>query len=104
MNKATLYFATNRRHEGNDRWHPVGYGKIFSRDGKQNLRFGELTVEVDYHKITDYLNRPPGDRTGDGEKLSGYLKDQARKASITAYEDGTVDATKAIRLARTHPP
>lgn len=35
-----IYLATNRCHEGDDRWHPVRYGKVFSSDGMENLRFG----------------------------------------------------------------
>ncbi len=96
MNEATLYFATNRRHQGADRWHPDGYGKKFSKDGKQNLRFGELTMKVDNNKIDDCLESQSGGRTGDGEKLSGYLKKQAKTAIITAYEDETALSTKPI--------
>jgi esterase/lipase superfamily enzyme len=47
MGERVLYFATNRRHEGEDQWNPTGYGSDFSRSGLENLRFGKVTVNVD---------------------------------------------------------
>ena len=32
MTTLELYFATNRKHQGDDRWHPTGYGTTFSDD------------------------------------------------------------------------
>ena len=46
MTKLTLYYATNRKHEGKDRWHPESYGTKFSDDGMENLRFGAVSVEA----------------------------------------------------------
>jgi len=96
MATTSLFFATNRKHEGKDRWHPTGYGKNFSMDGMQNLRFGELTLEVTNSEIHKFLNKEDNSRQGDGEGLSGYLAKKAKKANITAYEDLTSKAKKLI--------
>lgn len=96
MATTSLFFATNRKHKGKDRWHPTGYGKDFSKDGIQNLRFGELTLEVNNSEIQKFLNKKVNKRTGDGEGLSGYLAKLAKKATITAYEDFTSDAEEII--------
>ncbi|HFD92000.1 MAG TPA: alpha/beta hydrolase [Gammaproteobacteria bacterium] len=86
--KLKLFYATNRRHEGADRWRPEGYGKDFSSDGMENLRFGRLTMEVDEEIVARHLNRRKGsdpDR-GDGEALAGYLARRAGEdADIRAY-------------------
>ncbi len=55
--KLKLFYATNRRHQGKDRWHPEGYGKDFSRDGMENLPFGQATVEADDYNGTRSLHR-----------------------------------------------
>ena len=100
MKTAKLYFATNRAHEGKNRWKPTGYGIKFSSDGHENLRFGELTLKYDQGKVDKCLNKEFGNgRIGDGEKLSGVLAASAKKASITAYEDHTATAKKAIAQA-----
>ncbi|MBL7995151.1 hypothetical protein JNM05_07235, partial [bacterium] len=49
MSERILYYATNRKHEGN-RWKPTGYGTKFSDDGLENLRFGKVTVNADEAK------------------------------------------------------
>lgn len=67
MTERRLFYATNRNHLGNDRWHPDGYGKQFSDDGVENLRFGRLTVEVDESKLASILRQtevPWGKATG----------------------------------------
>ncbi len=97
MNTLKLFFATNRNHEGSNRWKPKGYGKKFSGDGHENLRFGELTMEADQPTIQKHLTKKYKDnRVGDGEGLSGYLSKCAKNAKITAYEDKTSEAKAVI--------
>ncbi len=73
MTELTLYFATNRGHQGDDRWHPTGYGKGFSNDGQENLRFGKVRVTADPNRVADLLAADSGFGPGHGEKLAGYL-------------------------------
>jgi len=89
--KITLYYATNRNHQGNNRWEPEGYGKNFSSDRNSNLRFGKVELTVDEKIIeTDYLTKTKHKRIGDGIGLSGYLTNLAKKhAKIKAYKDIT---------------
>jgi len=47
MKEPSLYYATNRKHVGSDRWNPTAYGKNFSDDGAKNLRFGWLSLSTD---------------------------------------------------------
>ena len=83
----TLYFATNRNHLG-QRWSPNGYGKNFSADRANNLRFGQITVEVSANKVQGYLNNKVNNRIGDGEELSHYIAEKLRKnSSIIAFEE-----------------
>jgi len=97
MQTVKLYFATNRKHLGKDRWKPTGYDNVPSSEGAENLRFGELTVKVDSGKVDKCLSKKfKGGRIGDGEGLTVYLKNACEKASINAYEDPTVDTKKAI--------
>lgn len=87
MSEYKLYYATNRKHKGS-RWHPDSYGKKFSDDGMENLRFGVLTVNADDKTVQKYLNAPLKDcGAGDGEKLAAYLARCAEKAEIVAYEE-----------------
>lgn len=97
MGSVKLFFATNRNHLGKDRWNPKGYGKKFSKDGHENLRFGELSIDFDDNKVNSYLNKNfDGNRIGDGEGLSDYFSKQAKNAVITAYQDDTAKAKEAI--------
>ncbi len=57
MKALSLFYATNRRHEGKDRFRPEGYGAKFSDDGSENLRFGKLTLQADERKINEFLNK-----------------------------------------------
>ena len=41
--KTTVFYATNRAHEGPQRFQPLRYGTRFSSDGMENLRFGRVT-------------------------------------------------------------
>lgn len=88
MTKLTLYYATNRKHDGKDRWHPESYGTKFSDDGMENLRFGAVSVEADQKKIDRFLGTDLRDcGTGDGEGLGGYLSKCAESAKIEAYRE-----------------
>lgn len=88
MAKLTLYYATNRRHEGKDRWRPDSYGTKFSDDGMENLRFGFVSVDADDKKIAKYLGADVQDcGVGDGIGLGDYLSECARTARIEAYRE-----------------
>lgn len=88
MKTYRLYYATNRNHEGKDRWHPDSYGGKFSNDGTENLRFGKLTVEADEKKVRGFLTDKLGFLgTGDGNGLSGYFTDRAERARIEAFPE-----------------
>lgn len=92
-----LFFATNRNHEGKNRWAPTGYGKNFSSDGHYNLRFGKLSITAKDADVSALVNKDfGGGRKGDGEGLSGHLTKLAKKAKITAYEDKTAIANEPI--------
>jgi len=80
MGEIKLYYATNRKHEG-DRWHPKSYGKSFSDDGMENLRFGKITRTVNESAIAKYLS------AGDGEGLSRDLTKYAKSPNIVAYKE-----------------
>lgn len=86
----TLYFGTNRNHLGTNRWKPDGYGKQFSSDGRENLRFGHISFSATDSTVQSYLTASVHDRTGDGVGLSKYLETcLAENGSVTAYEDQT---------------
>ncbi len=88
MAKLTLYYATNRKHEGKDRWHPDSYGTKFSDDGMENLRFGFVSVDADDKKIDKFLNADMKDcGAGDGIGLGDYLAGCAESARIEAYRE-----------------
>lgn len=96
MTTLTLYFATNRGHEGDDRWRPKRYGAKFSSDGVENLRFGRLTLEADEARVRRLAGADLGaSGSGDGEKLGDYLGTCARQADIQAFQEkldpGTAD-------------
>lgn len=85
-----LFYATNRSHEGDDRWNPTGYGPEFSKDGLENLRFGKLTLDADDNIVEGFLKQTDGYGVGNGIELSGYLKNQAeifKNIKIMAYQE-----------------
>ncbi|MFT6845070.1 MAG: esterase/lipase superfamily enzyme [Flavobacteriales bacterium] len=99
--KTTLYFATNRKHEGANQWNPTGYGKDFSNDGHYNLRFGELSFDVDELEVNNHLTKTfKSGRKGDGEELSKYLAETAKGADISSYEDVTATTTSEIKFEK----
>ncbi len=86
----SLYFATNRGHEGVNRFQPDRYGKRFSTDGMENLRFGRLVFKTDPERVAQLLNTAPNPLMGpgDGESLQGYFASCARNSQrIQAYEE-----------------
>lgn len=101
MSKARLFFATNRKHEG-DQWKPDGYGKEFSASGYHNLRFGTVSLSVDEAKVDKFLNKTVYKRKGDGEGLADYFTElatkakEAKKAGIIAFEDDSLKAEQTI--------
>ena len=85
-----LFYATNRRHTGDDRWSPTGYGTDFSSDGQENLRFGKISFDADEIEINKHLQRKKkGEKDGgDGEKLASYLAKCINQSStIKAYAE-----------------
>ncbi len=82
-----LYFATNRAHEGADRWHPTRYGSSFSPDGVENLRFGWLTVDVADKEIVRCLAADTGFGQGSGNALAALFTRAAARARIDAYPE-----------------
>lgn len=88
MKKLKLYYATNRRHIGRDRWKPSGYSTKFSDDGMENLRFGVVELDADEEKIGKYLKSKVKDTgTGNGVALSNYLSKQVKSAEISAFPE-----------------
>lgn len=87
--KITIYYATNRGHEGARRFSPNRYGSGFSADGMENLRFGRVGFEADDGRVATLLARHR-DYTGpgDGEALQEYFAKCVRASQvITAYEE-----------------
>jgi esterase/lipase superfamily enzyme len=95
----TVYFATNRAHEGEDRFKPKRYGARFSSDGMENLRFGQVTFSVDAAKVTALLAQDrPHSGPGDGEALQDYFsKCVDANQGIVAYPESIPD--KALNEA-----
>ncbi len=56
MDRIHVYYATNRRHHGLDRWQPTEYGIEPSKDGTENLRFGVVTLPCDGRKVAECLD------------------------------------------------
>jgi esterase/lipase superfamily enzyme len=90
----TVFYATNRAHEGAQRFRPERYGTRFSSDGMENLRFGRVTFSADPLRVQALLNQERV-RTGpgDGEALQDYFSGCARQTQrIEAYEEVIPDA------------
>jgi esterase/lipase superfamily enzyme len=87
MSDLTLFYATNRKHEGKDRWRPTRYGKSFSADGMENLRFGRLTVKADDAKLRAAMASSSAGGPVNGGTLGSYLTGLAKKADIRAYAE-----------------
>ena len=87
MASATIYFATNRRHEGPDRWKPTGYGIEPSRDQGQNLRFGTVLARYEQAEVDEALDTDCGFGVGDGDRLAVYFRERPGSMSITAFKE-----------------
>jgi len=95
--QTTVFYATNRAHEGPERFRPLRYGTTFSSDGMENLRFGRVTFEADDTKVQALLSRQK-DFTGpgDGEALQDHLAQCARDSQvIEAYPESIPDKSVA---------
>jgi esterase/lipase superfamily enzyme len=88
--KVKIYYATNRKHSGSNRWQPTKYGTDFSSDGRENLRLGKVTVTGDAKKMNKHLDKEVGYGVGDGGGLAGYftkLMGSSRTRKIEAFPE-----------------
>ena len=85
----TIYYATNRAHEGAERFRPDRYGSRFSSDGMENLRFGRVTFSADEARVRTLLDQDrPRTGPGDGEALQDYFSACVKQTQrIEAYEE-----------------
>jgi esterase/lipase superfamily enzyme len=93
--QTTVFYATNRAHEGPERFHPLRYGTRFSADGMENLRFGRVTLTADDARVSELLLRQKAfTGPGDGEALQDYFAQCARESQvIEAYQESIPDKT-----------
>ena len=96
MAKLKLFYATNRKHVGDNRWNPDSYGTDPSSDRIENLRFGKLTLEVDKAQITKHLKTNTGVGKGDGEKLAEYLSECVEKPNAIEISAFVEDIDKTL--------
>lgn len=88
MSQLDIYYATNRCHIGDDRWNPTAYGKKFSDDGMENLRFGRVSLQLDDTEVLKCVQTPVGQLgSGDGLSLMDYLSKQVPQGRIQAYQE-----------------
>lgn len=93
----SIYYATNRAHRGS-RWTPSGYGKGFSSDGMENLRFGKVTLKADTDKVRKRLRDDVGFGRGNGSELSKYLTKLSKSGdtrTIKAFPE-SIDHARAL--------
>jgi len=103
--QTTVFYATNRSHEGPDRFKPLRYGARFSSDGMENLRFGRVTFSADDSKVRALLARHKNfTGPGDGEALQDHFAQCARDSQvIEAYAEsipdkGVADSAQPVKL------
>ncbi|MDE2783748.1 MAG: alpha/beta hydrolase [Gemmatimonadota bacterium] len=84
---AELYYVTNRRHRGDNRWTPDSYGNDPSSHGTENLRFGKVVLPYGPEEAQAHLGRDCGFGNGDGCTLSEYLVGTTDAAQIEAFEE-----------------
>ena len=82
-----LYFATNRGHQGNDRWRPERYTGEFSLDGAENLRFGKVEIDLEEAQVQECLGRDCGFGSGDGVALQKHVVRSRGTARIEAFKE-----------------
>ncbi len=85
----SVFYATNRAHEGKERFKPERYGSRFSSDGMENLRFGRVTFSADDAQVHALLAQDrPNTGPGDGEALQDYFcRCISKTQRIEAYEE-----------------
>ena len=85
----TVFYATNRGHEGPDRFKPARYSTKFSSDGMENLRFGKVSFSASDAKVAELLAKHrPNTGPGDGEALQDYFGKCLREGQrIEAYPE-----------------
>lgn len=88
--KMEIYYVTNRRHEGPDRWHPVRYGKDASNDGMHNLRYGVVSFDLDSVQVE--IDKAISQRTdgsiGNGNSIAQRVKSVIKYSStISAFQE-----------------
>jgi len=97
MTTVKLFYATNRHHQGQDRWNPTGYGAKFSDDGVENLRFGRVTFRADGNQIRRLVAAPVNHGVGDGHALNALLLDAVGSSmKIRAYRE-KIDSARSER-------
>lgn len=91
----SVYYATNRAHEGDDRFQPLRYSSRFSSDGMENLRFGRVSFSADATQVDALLERDrPNCGPGDGEALQDYFAQRiASTQRIEAYAESIPDGS-----------
>ena len=80
-----LYFATNRNFS--KRGDSYKFGNRISDEGWHNLRFGEITVELDDQKVQAKLSEAIDNGIGNGVSLSKYLKKPVKRGQVILYDD-----------------
>lgn len=85
----STYFATNRAHEGEQRFAPKRYGARYSSDGMENLRFGRVQFEVDEARVKQLLAQVREHTgAGDGEALQDYFAERVKATQrIACYAE-----------------
>jgi len=103
--RTSVYYATNRGHEGADRFAPTRYGTRFSSDGMENLRFGRVTFDADDEPVRELLaRRRDFTGPGDGEALQDHFARCARHSQvIEAYQEVIKDKSVSD-VAQKEPP
>ena len=95
--QTSVFYATNRAHEGEERFRPKRYGTRFSSDGMENLRFGRVTFTANDARVQELLlHDKEFTGRGDGEALQDYFAQCARDTQvIEAYEESIPDKSVA---------
>jgi esterase/lipase superfamily enzyme len=89
----SIHFATNRGHEGPERFAPTRYGARFSSDGMENLRFGRVDFDVDESRVRTLMNQEREHTgAGDGEALQNYFARCVKNSQrIQCYRESIPD-------------
>lgn len=96
MSNRSVYYVTNRNHNGKNRFRPTGYGSKSSGDGIENLRFGKATIGLDAkdeESIGKLLVKKTASGKGDGGGVTKKMTKWAGSAKLVAYKE-KLDASK----------